>query len=272
MASPEEVANSFGWPTGLAEIAMKSKNSIAFRFLLVDNSLSMSTKKGHRLVDLESAPSYEICTRWEAVSASVKNIAKLADLVEAPTEIRLLNNSSPIIVGQSNSQENLATILSQLDAGPAGQSSIDKDLTDIIQQIKGMEQSLITDNKIALLIIISDSKSSDNSIVDTMSALEGLPVKVVIQISSCDKDQIEYWSNLNSQLKTDLHILLDFEGEAKFIQPQNSWLNYGLPLHQAREFGIMVPEVDKLGYHKLSEQEIKIMGQILWVKCILFIY
>lgn len=265
MASVEDLATTFGWPAGLADTVVKSNDTIAFRFVLVDNSRSMVNIDGHQLLDNEGGPSYEKCTRWEEVSGSVRSIARLADAVLAPTEIRLLNNAVPVVIlGKENDGGiNLAVIMDQLDGQPIGQTPIAKQLGEIVDQIKAMEDDLRANNKIAVLIIMTDGKASDGCTIDAMKPLEGMPVQMIIRVCSTDRDIIEYWDNVNAELDIDVLLLNDLEAEGANISKNNNWLTYGMPLHRAREFGVIVPEIDNLNYRPLTRPEIKIISQIL---------
>ena len=264
MPIAEKLADIFGWPAGLADQIVKSNDSIGFRFVMVDNSRSMINIDGHQLIDTGSGPSYEKCSRWEEVSGSVRVIAKLADAVGSPTEIRLLNNVVPVIIGKSDDNgESLAKVMAQLNEEPVGQTPIAKQLAEIADQIKAMEEDLRANNKIALLIIMTDGKSSDGCAVEAMRPLEGMPIKMIIRVCSSDRNIIEYWDNVNADLDIDVLLLNDLEGEGCNIHKNNNWLTYGIPLHRAREFGLMVPEIDSLSYRPLSRSEIKIIAQIL---------
>ena len=46
-----ELVCSHMWPKGFAKCIIEAKNYVAFRFIIVDNSRSMSKEDGHQLVN-----------------------------------------------------------------------------------------------------------------------------------------------------------------------------------------------------------------------------
>ena len=45
-----ELTAAHNWPKGFAKCIIESKDAVAFRFVIVDNSRSMSKRDGHHLV------------------------------------------------------------------------------------------------------------------------------------------------------------------------------------------------------------------------------
>merc|ERR1719313_2295301 len=64
------------------------------RIWVVDNSGSMVTGDGHRLVHTGSSNDvrYVNCSRWAEIQETVEYHAQIAALLEAPTVFRLLND------------------------------------------------------------------------------------------------------------------------------------------------------------------------------------
>ncbi len=105
----KEFLTDYKWPCGLQDALINSCKKIAIRFIIVDDSGSMLTEDGHRLVGTGTQSSKIIpCTRWDELSNSLKFHAELAHQCKAPTEFRLLNNSEPILVGHPNDVEGAA--------------------------------------------------------------------------------------------------------------------------------------------------------------------
>jgi hypothetical protein len=209
--------------------------------------------------------SYQECSRWEEISGAVKTIACLADAAEAPTEVRLLNKSEPLVVGLGckGDRNALANVISQLSIDPGGQTPICKQLLDIIEQLRDMESELRATNKIAVLIIMTDCESTDGNIIDVLRLLEGLPLQIIIRMCTDENNIIEYWQNINAQLDLDIDVLGQVKTEALVVAENNNWLNYAEPLHRLREFGVVVPAINNLDLRQLSKVEIKILSQIL---------
>lgn len=158
---------------------------------------------------------------------------------------------------------NVSKINQQLDVEPTGLSPICKQIRGVTKKLKNMEETLRSLNKIALLIIMTDGESSDGSIVDVLKPLEGLPLQIIIHISTDDRTVTDYWHQVNAQLDLDIYVLDDLEAEAGTVGESNSWLTYGEPLHRLRQFGVMIPAIDVLGYRQLSKIEITQVAQIL---------
>jgi DNA-binding transcriptional MerR regulator len=252
------------WPEGFRKAVSDSKNHVAFRFIVVDNSKSMLKRDGHNLSNIDGIKSYQVCSRWEEVSESVRIIASLADAAGTPTQVRLLNKANSITVGvDMDNGFNLSMINKQLEVEPTGLTPICKQIKGVIKKLENMEETLNSLNKIALLIIMTDGESSDGSIVDVLKPLEGLPLQIIIHISTDDRAVTEYWHQVNAQLDLDIYVLDDLEAEAATVGKSNSWLTYGEPLHRLRQFGVMIPAIDILGYRQLSKADITQVAQIL---------
>jgi hypothetical protein len=194
----------------------------------------------------------------------VKLLASLAEAAETPTEIRLLNKEPLVVgIGSRNKISNLSKLMTQLECDPSGQTPICKHLYEISEQLRNMENELRASNKKALLIIMTDCESSDGDIVDVLKPLEGLPLQIIIRICSHEKEIIEHWQHINAQLDLEIYVLREVKAEADIVTENNSWVTYGEPLHRLREFGVMVPAIDKLNLRQLSKLEIRTVAQIL---------
>lgn len=195
---------------------------------------------------------------------AVKLLASLAEAAETPTEIRLLNKE-PLVVGlgSRNKISNYSKVMAQLACSPSGQSPICRQLYEISEQLRNMENELRASNKKALLIIMTDCESSDGDIVDVLKPLEGLPLQIIIRICSHEKEIIEHWQHINAQLDLEIYVLQNIKAEADIVTENNSWLTYGEPLHRLREFGVMISAIDKLNLRQLSKLEIRTVAQIL---------
>lgn len=97
------------WPPGLQDALVKSCKKIAIRYIITDDSGSMMTNDGHRLIGVGTKNAKMIqCTRWSELTSSLKFHAQLAHAAKAPTEFRLLNNCEPILVGTAADKEGTA--------------------------------------------------------------------------------------------------------------------------------------------------------------------
>ena len=258
------VANK--WPAGFAKTILDSKESVAFRFVVVDNSRSMLKRDGHRLVsDRSGSAKFEECSRWEEVTSSMGVIVSHADAAGTPMEIRLLNKAQPVIVGQTANAggANLEAVRAMLATEPSGLTPVCKQIREVIDRIRSMEAELTASNKIALLIIITDGESTDGNVSDMLKPLEGLPLQIIIRMCTDEMEVSEYWHNINASLDLDMRVLDDVEAEAVEVVSNNPWLTYGEPLHRAREFGVQLGAIDVLEERQLSKVEIKSVAEVL---------
>jgi hypothetical protein len=82
-----------GFTHSLAQSLNETKRAFALRIWVIDNSGSMRTKDGHRIVNNGKSDVYMInCSRWEEISECVEYHIQLADMIDAPTRFRFLNN------------------------------------------------------------------------------------------------------------------------------------------------------------------------------------
>lgn len=102
----KEFLRKHHWPSGLIDALIKSCKKIAVRYIITDDSGSMMTNDGHRLIGVGTKNIKMIqCTRWSELTASLKFHAELAQAAQAPTEFRLLNNCEPIMVGSAQDSD-----------------------------------------------------------------------------------------------------------------------------------------------------------------------
>lgn len=87
-----------GWPPGLTNAVATSVESFPLRMVVVDNSGSMQSMDGSRLVKAAGGTMKSIrATRWAELGDVVGEMADLATALGAPTHFHFLN---PSPVGQ----------------------------------------------------------------------------------------------------------------------------------------------------------------------------
>lgn len=69
-----EYLKSNEWPTGLATALMQNAQKIAMRFFIIDDSGSMATNDGHRVVGKSGQKVLVNCTRWVELGLSLIHI------------------------------------------------------------------------------------------------------------------------------------------------------------------------------------------------------
>ena len=91
---------------------------------------------------------------------------------------------------------------------------------------------------------------------------------VVIRLCTDDDAVVGYWNNVDDQIELNMDVIDDPMGESKEIQSRNKWLNYGMPLHRLREFGVTVKEIDMIDEVSLSAEQMKSFCCLLYVTSI----
>ena len=210
------------WPTGLAKTILDSKEVIATRFVIIDNrygvvrpfvyvrcgpshlictvlvpfvrynSRSMLKRDGHRLTTdaATGVQSFEECSRWQEIISTMEQLISHADVAGTPTEIRLLNRSTPVLIGDKDEGgwwaafqqlgfgTSIAAARELLATEPLGLTPICKQIREVGERLRQLEGTLKTGGKVACLIIATDGESTDGNVVDVLKPLEGLPLKV----------------------------------------------------------------------------------------------
>jgi hypothetical protein len=99
-APPSEIPESIlkrlvdqGFTHSLARSLNDTKKAFALRIWVIDNSGSMQKADGHRIIDNGKSDVFMVdCSRWEEIRECVEYHIKLADMIDAPTRFRFLND------------------------------------------------------------------------------------------------------------------------------------------------------------------------------------
>jgi Mg-chelatase subunit ChlD len=279
-----------GYTTGLIEALRRNKLAYAQSIWVVDNSGSMQTRDGHRIVSgktSESALKFVECSRWAEMQQTVDYHAQMAALLHAPTTFRLLNDPGrvcgpqifsiavPDPAGNSQIDEELSIAVSTMqNTQPGGVTPLTQHVQAIRQHILSMQSQLSHNGTKVAIVLATDGLPSDaqgysndsvkSDFVSALRSLEGLPVWIVVRLCTDEDDVVQYWNDLDSQLELSLEVLDDFESEAKEVHTMNPWLTYSLPLHRMREMGFHHSILDLLDERKLSRDEVRDVLRILF--------
>jgi hypothetical protein len=250
----------------------------------------MNQPDGHLVVQ-SSEPPFRIqnvdCTRWEEVSSSVRWHADFSARMEAPMAIRLLNEplAGPqqlgIAVGQNFKtgtprEEEIQRLREVLSNRPVGRGCLTTHLREVVNAVTSVPRFQLENRSIAIVFVTDSLPSSDDGqdgdraaaeFLDILQRLEGLPVYVVIRLSTDDENVVSFYSDLDTTAATveksgDLHsglhldVLDDYVSEAEDIYKHNPWLNYGYPLHLCRESAVNFPVFDALNDRPLLHSEL----------------
>jgi hypothetical protein len=265
-AGAREYLTSCKWPKGLQDTFINNLTKIPIRFFICDDSGSMSTEDGHRLMGAPGAQQkFVSCTRWAELTAALNFHATVAKAANAPTQFRLLNGSTPIMIGDGSDPDgmNHRTFMTLLNQSPSGGTPLCAHIRDVIAQISAMAPELRANNQKACVVIATDGESSDGDVASALKPLEGLPAWVVIRLCTDEDKIVDYWNNVDNDLELEMDVLDDLEGEAEEIQEVNPWLTYGEPLHRIREFGIPIKEIDLLDEKTLNLDQIRLFCSLL---------
>lgn len=268
------------WPRGLQETVISSFTVFPIRYFVIDDSGSMNTTDGHRLIQVGGGSSKMVnSTRWGELIDGVRFHAGLAEAAGSPIEFRFLNEQMPITVGtagitdggdgatttitasmMSDGYQHLMRVLEY--KSPSGQTPLCKQINGIVAQVRSLEHVLRSRGHKAAIIIATDGESTDGDIAAALKPLEDLPCWVVVRICTDEEAVVNYWNNIDSKLELDMDVLDDLQGEAAEIwEGGNDWLAYGEPLHRLREFGCPLREFDLIDESRLNvEQMLAIVG------------
>ena len=279
-----------GYTRGLAESLLKNKVAFPLSIWIVDNSGSMNTQDGHRLVTTAKMKKHHVrlveCTRWAEMQQTVSYHAELAALLKTPTVFRMLNDPGRVNGPQqfsiaersgsgSNIDEDLAIAQSAiLNTSPGGVTPLTQHILEIRANILELEPTLRANGTKVSIVLATDGTPTDSQghatdgikrqFVDALRSLEGLPVWLVIRLCTDDDTVVDFWNGLDNQLELSLEVLDDFAAEAQEVHEHNKWLNYGLPIHRIREKGFHHRLFDLLDERRLSIDELREFFRILF--------
>lgn len=278
---PDQMAHvlqeRFNFPLGLSRLLVEDViHNFPLRVWVVDNSGSMQAADGHRLLappngDAQSTRMTN-CTRWNELQQVVKFHGTVSVALEARTEFRLLNPPG------SGAQQNVFTGYGQqgeqaaldkaMGTSPRGVTPLTKRINEIQARIQRTAPELNANGQQVVVVLATDGLPSDNQGRSTQAAsteftralqqlVHGLPVSIIVRLMTDEDQVVDYWNNLDGQVETSMDVLDDFEGEAREVQAVNPWLTYGLPLHQAREFGVKHRLLDLIDERAFTPSEIR---------------
>jgi len=252
--------SSLHWPLGLQHEVLQSLKSIPIRFFIFDDSGSMSTPDGHKLVpDKQNNIKIVRCSRWAELSQSLKFHIDLSRAASAPSEIRTLNGAPQLLIGTEDDyeDENRDKLGKFFSNGPSGQTPLCRHIKDVIHKVKLIAPELESKGQKACVIIITDGEASDGDLLETMKPLNDLPVLMVVKLCTDEQRVVDYWNSIDQQLEVSIDILDDFVSESIEVAKVNNWLSYGPPLHLLREFGTSCRDFDMIDETPCTGDQIK---------------
>eukprot|EP00616_Rhizochromulina_sp_CCMP1243_P009455 CAMPEP_0118963238 /NCGR_PEP_ID=MMETSP1173-20130426/1227_1 /TAXON_ID=1034831 /ORGANISM="Rhizochromulina marina cf, Strain CCMP1243" /LENGTH=409 /DNA_ID=CAMNT_0006911559 /DNA_START=53 /DNA_END=1280 /DNA_ORIENTATION=+ len=275
-ACADRAVQEMGFPKGLAlTLARESRDCFTTRIWIVDNSGSMATADGHRIISDPRRPDRAKvvdATRWDELRHSVLQAGKLASLLGAQTQFRLLNPpgsgaQQTVTICDAHSMQDVEGELEQLQramaTSPSGLTPLTRHIQDIQAQIAAQAEHLERTGEKVVLVIATDGVPSGSSggndqdgFIRALRSLQGLPVQLVVQLCTDDSTIGNFWNSIDSELELPLDVLDDFLAEAEEVCTLNPWLVYTEQLHMARTFGLGQKVFDLLDERKLLPTEI----------------
>lgn len=277
-ASARSVLTEQGYTNGLQQALLLNQRAFTGAYWIVDNSGSMSTPDGHRILPKKknhNAFTFASCTRWRELQDTVDYHAQLAFLLQAPTYFRLLNDPGAAAGPQywsiaANTSANLDSELAlaqstMLNTQPSGVTPLTHHLHEIRQQLASSPRPPGT--KVALVLatdgVPTDARGYSDAFVKQQfldalrSLLSTLNIWIVVRLCTDEESVVQYWNGLDDDPELNLEILDDYVAEAEEVHEHNRWLNYGLPLHRLREMGFHHRTFDLLDERRLSTGELR---------------
>lgn len=268
-----------GYTSGLIQSVSRNKLAFPLRIWVVDNSGSMSTGDGHRLIDTGNARDvrYVSCSRWTEIQETVEYHARIAALLGAPTVFRLLNDPGRMAGPQQFSvaergmefvADDLNVALATIrNVSPSGVTPLADHVLEIRENVVAMQPELARNGQKVVIVLATDGLPSNAwgvtspetrvQFQSALRSLQGLPVWVVVRLCTDEEEVVGYYNDLDSQLELNLEVLDDFLGEAEEVYQCNKWLNYALPLHRIREMGFSHKLFDLLDERALTVDELR---------------
>eukprot|EP00967_Tisochrysis_lutea_P007168 scaffold8513_cov37-Tisochrysis_lutea.AAC.2 len=252
-------------PPGLRAQYEKSAGDFDLRIWVIDNSGSMQTGDGNRIVR-KADGGFASCrsSRWEELGDSLEYHAALATYLRAPTQFCVLNSPGGGIpqamwCGTGAIQDELDMIRRLRESSPTGRTPLCAAIRSATHTIQQRAAALRTNGKRCVLVIASDGAATDGDVSIALKALQDLPVWVVVRLCTDDEDVVSYWNSIDEQLELDLDVLDDLAGEAREVREHAPWLTYSQPLHRLREWGCPDKIFDLLDERKLTMTEMRRM-------------
>lgn len=278
-SSEIEALRDQGYTSGMYQSIARSNMTFPLRIWVVDNSGSMNTGDGHRIVQTGSRNDVRFvsCSRWAEIQETVEYHAQIAALLEAPTVFRLLNDPGRMAGPQQFSvgergvdfiDDDLKTALTTIrTVSPSGVTPLSDHVREIRSNVMAMKDQLAEMGQKVVIVLATDGLPSNpygvsgqtelTEFKNAIRSLEGLPVWIVIRLCTDEDQVVEFYNNLDSELELSLEVLDDFTGEAEEVYEHNPWLNYALPLHRIREMGFSHKLFDLLDERQLTKDELR---------------
>ena len=176
-----ETVSGTALPPPIAQMFHESASLYSQRWIIVDNSGSMSTRDGNKLDSLgRSVP----CTRWEELRQTLLFHGELAERLNAPTHFRFLNPprrgaAQYITVGDpAADRSGLANLKKSLRTSPHSTTPLCEHLRAVAHSLQELRRT----QKRGAVMIATDGQSSDGDLAVALEPFARLPCAVVVRL------------------------------------------------------------------------------------------
>lgn len=238
----------------------------------------MRTADGKDLHGTNDTTTVVTCTRWKELQASVKYHAELSGCIKTKTVFRMLNDPGAKVGpnefcicdensnGKSIEQEVAEAIRIVRQTDPNGVTPLTGHLEVILGRVQQMESQLRSNGQKAVVVIATDGLPTDENgdnnssasaaFVEVVKRLQRLPVWLIVRLCTDNWSERNFYQSLDSNPELPIECIDDYLTEAKEVKRYNQWLNYGLPLHRAREMGYQHSLIDSLDERTFTKDEL----------------
>lgn len=248
-----------GVPEGLRDAFVASVADSGYRAWIVDNSGSMITADGKRLLKTGNHHRMVGCTRWQEACDSVLYAGRVAANLRCATEFRFINpvgGGRPQVLTVTSPQDFQALQAACDMAQPSGVTPLCQQVREVFSAVAQRRAALEGAGKTAVVTIITDGLPTDGDLAQCIASFGALPILLVVRLCTKDDSLVEFWNNVDKQTEVVIDVLDDQEGEADEIAGAgNGWLSYGPPLHRAREWGVRNRLLDLIDERRFSAVE-----------------
>jgi len=274
-AGMESLKRTHDFPPGLLRSMKNSTEAFPLRIWVVDNSGSMNSSGGSRIVKSGAKMAKVSATRWAELGDSVCMAADISLKLGVRTDFNLLNGTPRgqfFTCGHDDGRTSvtpgvpcdLGNIKAVMGESPRGGTPLTEAIERIITSVAPGADKLRTHGQQVAVVIATDGLPNDPaSFLRKLQELQALPVWLIVRLCTDQDSVVEYWTELDKQLEAPLEVLDDLHGEAKEIAPVSPWLTYGPPLHYAREFGCKNKLFDLLDETKLLPSQAKELAELI---------
>lgn len=270
-----------GYPPGLIAQLEASCQTFPVRFFVLDNSGSMGSGDGTRVVSNSNGKHRTISvTRWDELCDCVSRVAALSRVLGVRSDFQLLNRTgrTPQLMtlepAGAPSTSYIRKIGETVDANrlaaevrsvcPSGGTPLTEAVERIISQLEPAARQMRARGQQAVVTLMTDGLPNDKASFErALRRLQALPVWLVVRLCTDASSVVAYWDELDKCLEASLEVLDDEAGEASEVSSKNPWLTYGHPLHAARTFGLSHRLFDMLDEQRLMPTQVKSLCELL---------